>query len=490
MNGVTSSTAGTSIDITPVTTGNQPASLSSPSHSSSAISQKVRFAGDSLEQVKTDPRVLELYKKQQEFIKKQYGHYTDDLAEQYATQESKATYEADMLKEMGETGNKKGWSTTELATQEPAELLKFFSKNPLPIEEQGISNSGVDCYLNSALQSSRDLFHTAFRNKQEQQVALAALKKKSPYGSNSPLAAFLEGKFDARDPQAAGLLRREVRQLIEATGDGQEISENINPTGNSRAQCDAEQALRLLNDIIGIPETMIEEASDVQGRDKETKEIKEGIIPLEIQSQRPSPLESLVTASWNDDTMKLRDEFTNEQLSVQKAWSLKNPPLSLTFQIKRFGCVKLPHEEGGVYLKHREDHDDVNLKGKDNVEAGAFHPAYLDKSGRPMAVKLNTPITGITEPVNVPTKGSTEQTKYTPSSIICHYGEGLANSGHYVTYLKKGNNWYLKNDKKVTKCNDLHALSPFGASGRNGKNLTHLEFLERNAYVINYQRAD
>jgi ubiquitin C-terminal hydrolase len=110
----------------------------------------------------------------------------------------------------------------------------------------------------------------------------------------------------------------------------------------------------------------------------------------------------------------------------------------------------------------------------------------VDEHGNHIREKLNTPISGSAGDITLPTHGAQKQTTYTPTSIICHYGGESANSGHYFTYRKEGDQWFWANDAQVTPVNLKDPIY----QDRNGKSISHQAFLERNAYVISYHKVD
>lgn len=109
----------------------------------------------------------------------------------------------------------------------------------------------------------------------------------------------------------------------------------------------------------------------------------------------------------------------------------------------------------------------------------------MEANGQAVSEKLHTPITGIINNISLPTShddGSiATDTTYIPSSIICHEGGESANCGHYVTYYKRGNDWFLINDDHVTQVN-------LEAPVDNNPSMSHQKFLEQNAYIISYRK--
>jgi len=138
----------------------------------------------------------------------------------------------------------------------PAGRMKTpFCTDVLSVEKQGIHNSGSDCWINAPLISLRDIYHSL--DKEGKKALLAKINENTTSTSsassstktNSPLAAFLEGKYDATTPAAAQLLRLDVLRILNHYNDlntGNVLTEkplekcinNINEQGNSKDQAD------------------------------------------------------------------------------------------------------------------------------------------------------------------------------------------------------------------------------------------------------------
>jgi hypothetical protein len=340
-----------------------------------------------------------------------------------------------------------------------------FLMPPHSIEEQGLGNGGVDCYLSSALQCLRDRF--SMLPPQQQREIIHSLEKKYVASSTahktelsllqqgSPLAAFLEYKFDGRNVTAAAFLRREIKGLLADVdnGDAREVANIIHSeTGNSLNQYDATQAMNGLIEALEIPQYRLKQM------------IIEDIPNYgPISSEGPDENVSLwVFSGISQDTTTLQNIIAGEVQSQRNDGAVIHkylsdpPPESLTISLSRF----------------------------------AFH---TDRG----SIKLTTPLLETMEPVTFryyqEAASESHEAFYTPSSIICHYGEGSANSGHYVTYRKQNDQWYLLNDSTTTPVDLDETPDPtFGTlvlEDQTRRDMTHREFLERNAYVINYQRA-
>lgn len=90
----------------------------------------------------------------------------------------------------------------------------------------------------------------------------------------SPLAAFLENKFDGRSLPAVSFLRKEIQSIMgrisntgrDPSAAAGKIAQNIDPeTGNSRYQCDASEALIALMEYVGTPRILMQEVDIYHG---------------------------------------------------------------------------------------------------------------------------------------------------------------------------------------------------------------------------------
>ena len=202
-------------------------------------------------------------------------------------------------------------------------ITASFLEQPAPIQNQGLRNSGVDCYLSSALQCLRN--HVANLPSEKQEELLTSLRTKylenlSPEQGNSPLsafgsplAAFLEKKFDGRNAFAAAFLRKEVHNIMERLSElpvnpsaaATEIADSINPiTGNSRQQCDTSEALVALMEHLETPRIMLNERDTYrvtgQVRPSDNQQARqhggELIIPFGIE--KTSSLQEIIHSNW------------------------------------------------------------------------------------------------------------------------------------------------------------------------------------------------
>lgn len=377
-------------------------------------------------------------------------------------------------------------------------ITEAFLKRPAPIEHQGLHNSGVDCYLSSALQCLRRHFSSLPQG--TQQVVLASLQDK--YKShldtlpraednittvNSPLIAFLEGKFDGQNHFAAAFLRKEVQRVMQELSQSErnpsaaatEIAGSIDlTTGNSQQQCDTSEALVALMEYLETPRVVLEErdtyhaTGQVRPSDNQQERQDGGELIVPFGIEKASSLQEVIHSNWIADhtgANALKDPDGSKH-DVHKERALVNPPDSITISLSRFRMK--PDPKGGWAQ---------DSKGKEIVGVPKL---AVDNLGHPIREKLKTPISHLTDNVTFSTRnheGEQTETTYAPSSIICHYGGESANSGHYATYCKEGENWFLVNDAQVTQVN-------LDAPMAHGSNTTYRNFLEENAYVVNFRK--
>ncbi len=105
--------------------------------------------------------------------------------------------------------------------------------------DRGISNSGVDCYLNSALQLLKTLY-------QHRSPATRETIRQH-HGENSFFIRFFEGKIDTTLPSMARFLRKDADFLMSQSNAllGEDQS-NIDERGNCMYQADPMDVLRAL----------------------------------------------------------------------------------------------------------------------------------------------------------------------------------------------------------------------------------------------------
>jgi len=377
-------------------------------------------------------------------------------------------------------------------------IMDSFLEQPASIERQGLHNSGVDCYLNSGLQCLRD--HVANLPPGDKDLLLESIQHRyqenlTPAQRNfyraafgSPLAAFLEYKFDGSNHLAASFLRKEIQGIMEqlatsgqrSSAAAREIAESIDPeTGRSLQQCDMSEFLTAIMEYTGTSRTLLEEkdtyltgplanqlrlVENQQGR----QQGGELIIPFGVE--QPATIQKVIESNLVADLSNIKD-IDLSQHDIHRERRLLNPPDSISISLARFRMM--PDKNGG-WAK--------NSKGEDIV--GVSNLA-IDAYGQAIPEKLQTRISGLLDKVIFPTSnedGIETQTTYDPTLMSCHYGGQSANSGHYATYLKKGNQWYLFNDARVTAVRLDDLMPPY-------RTQTYRAFLERNAYVINYRKV-
>ena len=134
-------------------------------------------------------------------------------------------------------------------------------------------------------------------------------------------------------------------------------------------------------------------------------------------------------------------------------------PSSLTIQLKRFSydgsAKKIETPIQGVFsftlspkfcidadtaaaIKYNHSPKDEAMRGE---EASTFAKKHLSKNG-----------------------GGQDGTKYELTSFISHLGTS-ANSGHYVTYTREGNQWHCRNDGSVTPVSQAQAEKAASETG-------------------------
>lgn len=378
---------------------------------------------------------------------------------------------------------------------EPSEeqlITNAFSDHPLSIEYWGLQNSNWDCYLNSALQALRVIFKSL--SQKDQLSIVVCLQKeyqenlfqdqawKPIYALGSPLATFLQDKFDGREAYAASFLRQEIQDIMlrkqSISQAAQEIKNSLDSaTGESLHQGDASVALAALMECLNIPHAHFqEEDTDVNtgaSRNTQTQygnEMGDLIIPLAISTS--CLIQKLITENFSSELSDVqvssdgRHNFTRKKL-------LTTPPNSITFSLSRFRLK--PDPQGGWAQ---------NSKGEDIIGTPKL---FINAQGYCVPEKLDTPIIGTLGDIFVPlvnNNAATQQNaRYTPSAIICH-GSGIsANSGHYIAFVHEGNNWHLINDHLVFRIDTFNQV----ISPTENPLYTYKDFIDQNAYIISYR---
>ena len=371
-----------------------------------------------------------------------------------------------------------------------------FLEQPAPIQNQGLPNSGVDCYLSSALQCLRN--HVANLPPARQEELLASLRARhlenlSPEQGNSPLrefgsplAAFLEKKFDGRKAFAAAFLRKEVHSIMKRLSQASvpsaaaiEIADSINPTtGDSERQCDTSEALVALMEHLETPRIMLNECDTylatgtIRVSDNQERRQSGGELILPFGIEKESSLQEVIHSNWVAELSGANaiENLDGSKDSIHRKRTLVNPPDSITISLTRFRMK--PDLKGGWAQ---------NSRGEEIIGVPKI---AVDSSGSPIREKLRTPISHLTDNVTFPTHDhevAPTKTTYRPTSIICHYGGESADAGHYATFCKEDEAWFLLNDEQVTRVN-LDDPMP-------DSKMTYQKFLEENAYVVNFRKV-
>ena len=377
-------------------------------------------------------------------------------------------------------------------------IMDAFLEEAAPIENQGLFNSGVDCYLSSALQCLRN--HVSNLSPARREELLTSLRTKyfetlapkqtdSPLVAfGSPLVAFLENKFDGRNKIAAAFLRKEVHSIMERLAQSAtnpsaaaiEMADSINPTtGNSRQQCDTSEALVALMEHLETPRILLEEkdtyleTGELRLSDNQQARQQGGELIVPFGVEKEGSLQEVINSNW---VAKLTganavEDPDGSKHDIQRERALVNQPDSITISLARF---RMKPDPTGGWAK--------NSRGEDIIGVPKL---AIDASGRTIPEKLHIPISHLTDDITFPChhhEGAQTETIYTPTSIICHYGGQSANSGHYAIFRKENEAWFLVNDAQVIPINLDGTIA-------HGSDMTYRNFLEKNAYVVNLKMA-
>ena len=197
------------------------------------------------------------------------------------------------------------------------------------------------------------------------------------------------------------------------------------------------------------------------------------ILPFGIENE--SSLQEVIRSNWVAELTGANavEDPDGSKHDIHRERALVNPPKSISISLARF---RMKPDPAGGWAK--------NSRGEDIV---GIPKLAFDRFGQPIREKLHTCISHLTDNITFPTldhEGGITETSYTPTSIICHYGGESANSGHYATYRKEGENWIQLNDAQVLSVNLGDPMDP-----NYPNTMTHRQFLERNAYVINFRKV-
>jgi len=343
------------------------------------------------------------------------------------------------------------------------------ANNNTSIPHEGILNSGVDCYLNSTLQTMRQLFLQAPRQSKERVIAsLRAGEPRDDQNQLHPrpfLGAFLSGHLNATDDYAVRQLRSEVRSMVK----NKDYRENIDLNScTSKQEGDPIDYLRELLPALGGNETSFQ-----LGTQKQKPSGEKNKTDL---TNRTIPSQHLFDCSLDQDRFT---EDTRMQDVIDNNFSeIKLDVLFNDTDTKPTPGLKISQKIIGVPPKSFI----LALKRVQTDPLAGMH-----------ATKVMPPIAGITDSIQLPAYIDQKDTNiiYNPSAIVCHLG-GAA-GGHYITFRKQPEDgqWYLLNDDKVEKINLAGALnsneklSPYYP----GQDITYRELIERNAIVVTYSKG-
>ncbi len=334
-----------------------------------------------------------------------------------------------------------------------------FSEDPVSLDRQGLHNNEANCFLNSAVQCLRDNIENLSKEQKEEIISnirkefllhLPEDQRDSCLAElGSPLAAFLEKRFDANTPAAAGLLRQEIYRLIKNSNSKNplardEMIKNIDyEAGTSRIRSDPLQALLVFFEAVKYPCTTFKKIDDQESVlnglhtvAEEQQKIQQQLLVLDpLELGESTSIHSLLEEYLKQD--RYVQDLNGKNYAIHSQLQLMNPPLSFTICFKR-----------------------CKLK-----------PPYAP---------IVTRVTGITDDVffSKATESSlvsSEKMRYTPISIACIRG------GHGFLYRKINNQWISFDDKKTTFINL--------ADEYKNHRMTHRQIMESGAYFIGYKLA-
>ena len=386
---------------------------------------------------------------------------------------------------------------------------------------KGIQNSGVDCYLNSALQCLK----TVFSQCSEEQVVDTV----TAFEGNPHLLYFLTGNTDTSKPENATKLRLEIAHLLHnETGLEESDRNNIDKNGASQSQADPIDYLRVLLPrfgkstmrkqvdhrsciVSGLPKNEAVKLADLIGIDDRRvrsnspnitrtgitlnnersgnsaaeptivdMQLSQAIIHSEVfptfdcdleEGQRDTDIQSLVRSK----TVETKRVFFNEVLE-HKLYK------------ERFGPMQA---QGEAIPESSDFYQDVLTEEKIIappplslvITIKRLHATYgFDENDNfvQRQRKIMTPVDHIWDPVVLAAdqEGREFNVTYAPTSIICHLGNEQGRGGHYISYRRNGNDWFEFNDDKVEQVN----LDDFKYG-----NYSYKDIIRQNACVISYE---
>lgn len=159
--------------------------------------------------------------------------------------------------------------------------------------------------------------------------------------------------------------------------------------------------------------------------------------------------EQLLQDFCSRDTSK-DEPFKREGIEFKKTaetYRFQNPPEELFFSLNRYsydGCENTETNDKEL-AKKRPDGVTMITRSTQTTEKRLKRP---DSKG---AQKINAeipPALELTLKKNVHLSSDQEDRAYYLKSFICHTGSQTG-YGHYIAYVKKGDNWYLCNDRGI-----------------------------------------
>ena len=368
----------------------------------------------------------------------------------------------------------------------------------------GIQNTGVDCYLNSALQMLKAVFLSCSDIQKANVITNLA--------ASPSLVSFLRGTLDTRIEENARGLRKDILVLL-ANNEGlsREDRGNINQNGSSRDQADPIDFLRVLlphldnstmrrevkmrsTTIFGLEKAQAEKrarlilennhtiVTDFRNEREAVTAAGNKIVDLHLSVTRADQtnLFPMLECSLDKDKYDycMQSLIEGNVVEMRKAFFDE----SIEQGYKEF-CSPM-QASGELVPDPREFYNDILIEEKIAnpppsslvITIARLHANYATEP--PIKEKVVTPVDCLWEPVVLAghDEGRDVDYTYVPTSIICHLGN--ATGGHYVCYRKNGDDWFLFNDKNVEKIN---------LDDRPYRNYSHKDLIMQNACAISYE---
>ena len=383
-------------------------------------------------------------------------------------------------------------------------------------ENKGIHNTGVDCYLNSALQCLKAVF-----------LGCSATQQANAIGklTNKPhLVSFLRGTLDTRIDGDARALRKDIADLVANDRDLSELDRtNINAEGSSRDQADPHDFLRVLLPhldnstmrqeirtrscvMFGLNKAEAERLAhliqenriiSIPGRPSATRP-----MVIELQNERQAETATggtIVDLHLSETLVNKKNLFPTLECDLDNDMPVADMQSLVTKKVvqtqKAFFddtieqvCYKERYSQAqrtGLPIPKIEDfYSDILVEEKIGnpppsslvITIKRLHANYATEP--PTKEKVMMALDHIWEPVVLPgdQEGRGVEYTYVPTSIACHFGS--ASGGHYVCYRKNGDDWFLFDDSAVKKIN---------LDDRPYKNYSHKDLIMQNACAVSYQ---